>query len=99
MPSEIDRRTYEFIEQYTQENGGEMPSYAVVADNVQGFEYIPEVSDSFEYLARRVKSFSVKKKIVDLFATGEFERKLNELDGHEFIEKWFPNVDIGRAHV
>jgi len=92
MPSEIDRRTYEFIEQYTQENGGEMPSYAVVADNVQGFEYIPEVSDSFEYLARRVKSFSVKKKIVDLFATGEFERKLNELDGHEFIEKWLPSV-------
>lgn len=92
MPTEIDKRTYKFIEQYAKQNGGQAPSYALVADSVQGFEYVPEVSDSFDYLAKQVKGFSAKKQILDVLNSGEFERKLNELDGHEFVESWLPSV-------
>src|SRR5690625_1261946 len=91
MHSDIDRNTYDFIRDYAQQNGGKAPSYAVVADQVEGFEYIPEVSDSYTYLSRQIKNFSAKKAIVDLFETGEFERKLNELDGQEFVNKWLPS--------
>src|SRR5699024_12135896 len=76
MPTNIDRDTFRFIERYAEVNGGHAPSYAAVADEVMGFEYIPEVSDSFTWLADRVKSFSAKKRIINLFETGEFERKL-----------------------
>lgn len=92
MPTDIDRRTYEFIEEYAKANGGKSPSYAAVADHVKGFEYIPEVTDSFSWLVDRVKSFSAKKQIIELFETGEFEEKLNELDGHEFVGKWLPSI-------
>lgn len=92
MPSEIDRNTYRFIGQYAHENSGQAPSYAIVADAVEGFEYIPEVTDSYTWLAKRVKGFAAKQAFVKLFETGELERKLNELDGNEFIEKWLPNV-------
>src|SRR5690625_2680201 len=92
MPTNIDRDTFRFIEQYSEVNGGHAPSYAAVADEVMGFEYIPEVSDSFTWLADRVKSFSAKKRIINLFETGEFERKLNELDGHEFVGEWLPRI-------
>jgi len=92
MHNDIDRNTYRFIEQYAQENGGKTPSYAVVADSVEGFEYIPEVSDSYTYLARQIKDFSAQRAIVKLFETGEFERKLNELSGQEFVNKWLPTV-------
>src|SRR5690625_4895625 len=92
MHNDIDRNTYRFIEKYAQENGGKAPSYAVVADNVEGYEYIPGVSDSYSYLSRQIKDYSAQQGIVDLFRTGEFERKLNELGGQEFVNKWLPTV-------
>src|SRR5690625_1810584 len=92
MHNDIDRNTYRFIEKYAQDNGGKAPSYAVVADNVEGYEYIPGVSDSYSYLARQIKDYSAQQGIVDLFRTGEFERKLNELGGQEFVNKWLPTV-------
>src|SRR5690625_1474168 len=92
MHSDIDRNTYDFIRDYAQQNGGKAPSYAVVADQVEGFEYIPEVSDSYTYLARQIKDFSAQREVVRWFETGEFERKLNELGGKEFVEKWLPSA-------
>ena len=92
MHTNTDRNTLRFIEDYAQQNGGKAPSYAVVADSVEGFEYVPEVSDSYAYLARNIKDFSAQKAVVDWFETGEFERKLNELGGKEFVEKWLPSA-------
>src|SRR5690625_5383974 len=60
MHSDIDRNTYDFIRDYAQQNGGKAPSYAVVADQVEGFEYIPEVSDSYTYLARQIDQKSTR---------------------------------------
>ena len=92
MHTNTDRNTLRFIEVYAQQNGGKAPSYAVVADSVEGFEYVPEISDSFAYLARNIKDFSAQKAVVEWFETGEFERKLNELGGKEFVEKWLPSA-------
>src|SRR5690625_3541730 len=86
MHTETDRNTLRFIEKYAEENAGKAPSYAVVADQVEGYEYIPEISDSYEYLARRIKDFSAKQAIIAVHNSGEFERKLNELSGQEFNE-------------
>ena len=91
MPTDTDRNAYEFIEQYAHDNGGKAPSYAAISDQVDGFEYIPEVTDSFSWLAKGVKGFAAKQAVIHLFETGEFERKLNELDGNKFIEEWLPN--------
>ncbi len=92
MPSEVDRATYRFITQYAEENRGATPSYATVAAKVEGFEYIPEVSDAYTYLAKEIKGYSAKQAVIELFRSGEFERKLNEMDGNEFIERWLPEV-------
>ena len=92
MPTRVDVDTLNFIENYAKENGGRSPSYATVSDNVVGFEYMPEITDSYEYLSKRVKAFAAKKAIVDLFDSGEFERNLNEMDGHTFVEEWLPSV-------
>lgn len=92
MPTDVDRNTYRFINDYAEVNSGQSPSYAAVADAVEGFEYIPDVTDSFIWLAKGVKGFSAKQSVIDLFKTGEFERKLNDLDGNDFIENWLPSV-------
>lgn len=88
MHADVDRKTFEFIEEYAEQNGGNIPSYATVASEVEGFEYIPEVSDSFRWLAGQIKDFSAKRAVIEWFETGEFDRKLNEMGGKEFIEKY-----------
>lgn len=92
MHSDIDRGTYKFIVDYADKNGGQAPSYATVASNVNGFEYIPEVSDSYEWLVRQTKDFTAKVKVAEWINSGEFERKLNELGGLEFVNSWLPSA-------
>src|SRR6185312_6736643 len=94
MHSDVDRATYRFITEYAKENGGNAPSYLVVAGNVEGFEYLPEVSDSYAYLTRKLKAETAQRDVVRWFETGEFERKLNELGGEKFISEWLlPTVE------
>lgn len=92
MHSNTDRNTLEFIERYAEENDGQTPSYAVVADSVEGFEYIPGVTDGYSYLARQIKDYSAVQEVVGWFETGEFERQLSELGGHKFVNNWLPSV-------
>lgn len=94
MHSKVDRDTYKFIEEYAAENGGKSPSYLVVAGSVEGFEYLPEVSDSYTYLTRKLKAETAQRDVVRWFETGEFESKLNELGGERFISEWLlPTVE------
>lgn len=51
--SNSDREVYRFLEDYNRRNGS-MPSYAMVSDSVDGFTYIPDVTDKFETLAKGV---------------------------------------------
>lgn len=51
--SNSDREVYRFLEDYNRRNGT-MPSYAMVSDSVDGFTYIPDVTDKFETLAKGV---------------------------------------------
>lgn len=94
MHSEIDRATYQYIARYGEQNGGEVPSYAAVATEVEGFEFIPGVTDSYGWLAGQIKDFTAKREILKWFESGDFERKLNEMGGKEFIDTYLaPQVE------
>src|SRR5699024_2236579 len=101
MQSEIDRDTFRIIERYAEQNNGQAPSYATDAAEVEGYEYIKEVSDSYEYLARQIKYYSAKQAIIDVHNYGEFESNLNRMTGSEFNE-WLTNFTESvkmRTHV
>lgn len=91
MHSDVDRNTYRFITEYAEQNGGKAPSYANVVASVEGFEYVPEVSDQYTYLARQIKDYSAKQSVIGWFKDGTFERKLNEMGGEKFISEWLLN--------
>lgn len=88
MHSDVDRATYKFIEDYAAENGGKAPSYALVTASVDGYEYVPEVSDSYAYLTRKLKAESAQMAIITMFQSGEVQRKLNELPGDKFLGEY-----------
>lgn len=91
MHSDVDRNTYRFISEYAEQNGGKAPSYANVVASVEGFEYVPEVSDQYTYLARQIKDYSAQQAVIGWFKDGTFERKLNEMGGEKFISEWLLN--------
>jgi len=99
--TEAERQAYRFIVDYAEANRGQAPSYATVAAEVDGFTYIPEVADSYEYLARQIKNHAAKLEIIKLMQgytdekTGKFiespvAKKFEELDGNSFLE-WLQN--------
>jgi replicative DNA helicase len=83
--TEAERQAYRFITSYAEANRGQAPSYATVAAEVDGFTYIPEVADSYEYLARQIKSYAAKMAAVELLQN-QAPKVFEEKDGKSFIE-------------
>ncbi len=74
FPTQAERRAYRFIEDYSKQNRGQAPSIATLAAEVPEFgsEYVPGVSDSYEYLSREIKDHSAK------MALAQYLPKLSE---------------------
>jgi replicative DNA helicase len=83
--TEAERQAYRFIVDYAEANRGQAPSYATVTAEVDGFTYIPEVADSYEYLARQIKSYAAKMAAVELLQN-QAPKVFEEKDGNSFIE-------------
>lgn len=62
----LESSVVKFTLDYAKENGGNAPSYAAIVTNFPDFYYIPEVSDSFEFLARDIKEKEGKRRIGEL---------------------------------
>jgi len=60
-----DRKAYEFIRDYAEQNRGQSPSYAAVTENVTDFMFVPQVSDSYEYLTRRLLNDAGRAEFVE----------------------------------
>ncbi|GGF88065.1 DnaB-like helicase C-terminal domain-containing protein [Paenibacillus abyssi] len=72
---------YDFIRKYSAENGGTAPSYATLTVAVPDFTYVPAVTDSYEYLTRKMKE-SYGKRIIGEFlsdGTGEIKRQYESI--------------------
>lgn len=67
LPTEAERKAYRFIEDYARANRGQAPSYATVATEVPEFgaEYVPEVTDSYEYLVREIKDHAASQRLIE----------------------------------
>jgi len=84
--TEAERKAYRFIRDYAAANGGAAPDYRTVAAEVAGFTYMPEVADSFEWLARKVKEDAGKRSQYAFFTGREFNEKYASLPPEKFAE-------------
>ncbi|BAF60346.1 replicative DNA helicase [Pelotomaculum thermopropionicum SI] len=74
---------YGFIQDYVQENNA-TPDYRTVVAEFPNFEYIPEVTDTFKYLCRKLKAQTAKVRAFELLQNRAV-RKFNELPGDQFV--------------
>jgi replicative DNA helicase len=83
--TEAERQAYRFIVDYAEANRGQAPSYATVTAEVEDFEYIPEVGDSYEYLVRQIKGFVAKLELKEL-VENDLAEKFEREDGNNLID-------------
>lgn len=88
-----DRRALEYITEYAEHNRGQAPSYATLVGEVEGFTHIPDVSDSYEWLASQIKKraamreWSVKLMGERGDGNSEFAEIINKNDP-EALDEW-----------
>jgi len=76
----VEQAAYDFIRKYHGENG-QAPSYAAVVTEVPDFTYVPAVTDSYEFMARRIKETWAQTEIQRFMQSREHADKFAEI-GH-----------------
>jgi hypothetical protein len=88
-----DRKALEYITEYAEHNRGQAPSYATISGDVEGFNYIPDVSDSFEWLAGQVKKQSGFRLWYEkLIGTDEDKKRNKPSEFEEIFNKKDPEL-------
>ncbi|WP_145412426.1 AAA family ATPase [Paenibacillus xylanexedens] len=85
FPSRIEQTAYDFVVSYAESNGGAAPSLATFVDNNPQITYIPEVTDSYEYLAGQLKDAVGKREFAEYINSPEFTRSYETLPTDSFL--------------
>ncbi|MCU6709301.1 AAA family ATPase [Paenibacillus sp. J5C_2022] len=97
--STVGKAAESFIRRYAAENKGQAPSYATLVANVPDFTYIPAVTDSYEYLTRKLKETWGKREIAQFFGSGEINAMFGEIGKTSDIEGFFGELTKKLAEI
>lgn len=86
LPTHAERQAVEFIRKYAEGNHGAIPSYHTVEAEIESFTYVPEVTDTFKYLADEIKDYAAKKRVNELWTGDEAAQAFRSMPINEFIE-------------
>ena len=82
--TDVERKAYAFIRDYAEKNRNQAPSYALVTEEVDGFFYVPQVSESYEYLTKRLLNDAAKRRFIEFVENGElsqlYDTKNNDMN-------------------
>ncbi|MBG9788732.1 DNA helicase [Brevibacillus laterosporus] len=84
FPTEAERKAYRFIKDYADSNGGQAPDYRTVVAECAGFTYMPEVGDSFEYMAKKIRNDAGKVRLHSFLTGRDVSDKFTGLPTEEF---------------
>lgn len=88
-----EQAAYDFVMKYAAENGGAAPSLATFVASTRNIEYIPEVTDSFEYLAGELKDAAGKRELAEYINSAEFTQAYSTLPTEAFINSLTDRLD------
>lgn len=69
-----------------QKDNGQLPSYATLVDSVSDFNYIPGVTDGFDYLAENIRNRKLQVKFNEIMTDPKTSEYINDnKDGMEKV--------------
>jgi replicative DNA helicase len=96
-----EREAYRFIRDYAEANRGQAPDYRTLVAEIDGFTYMPNVEDSFEWMTTRLKKDAAKRQLYE-YLTGTVSVKFDaEKDGEKLISDLISDLESIklRTHV
>lgn len=88
-----ERDTYDFIVDYAKQNGGKTPDYRIVVEENPDFYYREGIEDDYRYMVKQLKSFTAKRRLVDLIGGSKdgkvvpLQDRMNAMDGNAVIRE------------
>ena len=101
MPTEAEREAYKFVMKYAETNAGHAPSYATMAVE-SDLLVVPDVSDSFEYMATRIKEHTALMRMASMFFNGSkstAQPYLEQMDGISALDKIISDLERLKKEV
>ncbi|SDW24298.1 DNA helicase [Paenibacillus sp. PDC88] len=89
--TEAERKCVQAIQRYADSNEGCTPSYAILAAEHPDIVYVPDVSDSVEYLAGKLKDEWGKRRIAETI--NGLDAQFQEKNSASFIESLTETLD------
>jgi hypothetical protein len=87
FPTKVERLAYRFIREYADTNRGQAPDYRTIVAEVDGFTYMPNVEDSYDYLTKQLKQRAAKRMLYEFLQSDEFTQVYNGTsDGIQIVE-------------
>ena len=83
--TEGEKQAYRFVVEYAERNNGNAPDYRTLVANCKEFTYMPNVEDSYEYLAFQLKSHYLKSGLVKV-VNEELVQAVKAMDGRKLAE-------------
>lgn len=80
-----EKDVYAFLVDYASNNRNNLPDYRTVTAEFEGFNYRPDVQDSYEFLASQLKSYATQLRVQKFMQTQAMEQ-FEKLDGISFID-------------
>lgn len=68
--TDAERGFNDYVRKYAEENKGNAPSYVTMVTNCPNFTYMPEITDSYEYLTRKLKETYGKRMLGEFLSDG-----------------------------
>lgn len=87
LPSEAERQAMRFILDYADKNDGDVPDFRTVEAEVPNFMYIPQVTDSFKFMAEEIKDYAGKQRIEQLWYSEEIAKMFRDMKAEDFIDE------------
>ncbi|MEW9698007.1 AAA family ATPase [Paenibacillus sp. SI8] len=82
--TECEQIAYRYIRSYADANKGNAPSYATLVGEIDGFTYIPAVTDSYDFLAKRLKDAAGRRQFAEWFESGDITQKFSTSSAEDF---------------
>lgn len=80
-----EKDAYTFIKEYAEQNRNNAPDYRTLVNSVPNFNYRENVTDSFDYMAKKLKEYGTQVQVMELLQ-GEASTKFGTMDGFSYID-------------
>ncbi|NOU98429.1 AAA family ATPase [Paenibacillus planticolens] len=82
--TETERKAFCFVLQHSDANKGSAPSYATLVGEIDGFTYIPAVTDSYEFLTKSLKDAAGRRQFAEWFESGQITANFSKMTAENF---------------